>query len=68
MALLAATAMTKPPTAQRTWGWARIEILAAEAQAAMLAVGIFAFVEGLQRLLAPRPSRPGNAPPGHSRP
>ncbi len=54
MALLAATAMTKPPTAQRTWGWARIEILAAEAQAAiLLAVGIFAFVEGLQRLLAP---------------
>jgi cobalt-zinc-cadmium efflux system protein len=54
MALLAATAMTKPPTAQPTWGWARIEILAAGAQAAiLLAVGIFAFVEGLQRLLAP---------------
>lgn len=40
MALLAATAMTKPPTARRTWGWARIEILAAGAQAAiLLAVG-----------------------------
>ncbi|PFG17942.1 cobalt-zinc-cadmium efflux system protein [Propionicimonas paludicola] len=54
MALLAATAMTKPPTARRTWGWARIEILAAGAQAAiLLGVGIYAFVEGLQRLLAP---------------
>ncbi|HEY3339120.1 MAG TPA: cation diffusion facilitator family transporter [Propionicimonas sp.] len=54
MALLAATAMTRPPTARRTWGWARIEILAAGAQAAiLLAVGIYAFVEGLQRLFAP---------------
>lgn len=54
MALLAATAMTRPPTARRTWGLARIEILAAGAQAAiLLAVGIYAFVEGLQRLFAP---------------
>ena len=41
MALLAATAMNRPPTARRTWGWARIEILAAGAQAAiLLAVGL----------------------------
>ncbi|MFZ1284948.1 MAG: cation diffusion facilitator family transporter [Propionicimonas sp.] len=54
MALLAATAMTRPPTARRTWGWARIEILAAGAQAAiLLAVGIYAFIEGVQRLFAP---------------
>jgi cobalt-zinc-cadmium efflux system protein len=54
LALLAATAMTRPPTARRTWGWARIEILAAGGQAAvLLAVGIYAFVEGVQRLLAP---------------
>lgn len=54
MALLAATAMTRPPTDRRTWGWARIEILAAGAQAAvLLAVGIYAFVEGVQRLIAP---------------
>lgn len=54
MALLAATAMTKPPTARRTWGWARIEILAAGAQATiLLAVGLYAFIEGWQRLLAP---------------
>jgi len=54
MALLAATAMTRPPTDRRTWGWARIEILAAGAQAAiLLAVGIYAFVEGVLRLVAP---------------
>jgi cobalt-zinc-cadmium efflux system protein len=54
MALLAATAMARPPTSRRTWGWARIEILAAGAQAAiLLAVGIFAFVEGVQRLITP---------------
>jgi cobalt-zinc-cadmium efflux system protein len=54
IALLAATAMTRPPTAKRTWGWARTEILAAGGQAAvLLAVGIYAFVEGVQRLLAP---------------
>lgn len=54
MALLAATAMRRPPTSRRTWGWARIEILAAGAQAAiLLAVGIYAFVEGLQRLFTP---------------
>lgn len=61
MALLAATAMTRPPTARRTWGWARIEILAAGAQAAiLLAVGIYAFIEGVQRLYAP----PDIAPEG----
>lgn len=54
MALLAATAMSRPPTSRRTWGWARIEILAAGAQAAiLLAVGVYAFVEGLKRLFAP---------------
>ena len=54
MALLAATAMNRPPTARRTWGWARIEILAAGAPAAiLLAVSLYAFLEGVQRLLAP---------------
>ena len=60
MALLAASAMTRPPTERRTWGWARIEILAAGAQAAvLLAVGVYAFVEGVQRLLAPPALAPG---------
>ncbi len=54
MALLAATAMTRQPTDRRTWGWARIEILAAGAQATiLLCVGIYAFVEGVLRLMAP---------------
>lgn len=54
MALLAARAMTRAPTPRRTWGYARLEILAAGIQAAvLLAVGIYAFVEGIQRLLAP---------------
>lgn len=60
MALLAATAMTRPPTARRTWGYARLEILAAGAQAAiLLAVGLYAFVEGIQRLVAPPPIAAG---------
>ena len=54
MALLAAKAMARPPSIRRTWGWSRIEILAAGGQAAvLLAVGIYAFIEGVQRLFAP---------------
>ena len=49
MALLASTLM-----ARRTWGFLRAEVLAALAQAAiLLAVGLYAFIEGLQRLFAP---------------
>ncbi|CAM3379294.1 cation diffusion facilitator family transporter [Occultella aeris] len=54
MALLAATLMARPATSRRTWGWRRIEILAAGAQAALLfAVGIYALIEGVRRLLDP---------------
>lgn len=54
IALFAATLMTRPPTARRTWGFARIEVLAAGAQATiLLAVGIFAFAEGIRRLVDP---------------
>ncbi|MBZ2194817.1 cation diffusion facilitator family transporter [Occultella gossypii] len=54
MALLAATLMARPATSRRTWGWRRIEILAAGAQAALLfAVGIYALIEGVRRLLEP---------------
>lgn len=54
IALLAATLMTRPPSTRRTWGFARIEVLAAGAQASLLlAVGGFAFVEGVRRLIAP---------------
>ena len=54
MALIAATLTMKAPTSKRTWGFLRAEVLAAAAQAAiLLAVGIFALVQGTQRLLDP---------------
>lgn len=54
MALFAASLMARPPTTKRTWGFARMEVLAAGAQATiLLGVGIFAFVEGTRRLLSP---------------
>lgn len=54
IALFAATLMARPPTSRRTWGYARLEVLAAGAQATiLLAVGIFAFVEGIRRLMQP---------------
>ncbi|WP_448073920.1 cation diffusion facilitator family transporter [Georgenia yuyongxinii] len=54
MALVAASLVLRPATARRTWGWRRAEVLIAGAQAAiLLGVGIYAFVEGVQRLLTP---------------
>lgn len=54
MALLAARLMTRPATSRRTWGFARAEVLAATAQAAvLLAVGLVVLVEGVQRLFNP---------------
>ena len=54
IALLAANLMLRPATDRRTWGYARAEVIAASAQAAVLfAVGLFVLVEGIRRLLAP---------------
>lgn len=54
MALLAARLMVRPANSKRTWGFARAEVLAATAQAAvLLAVGLVVLVEGVQRLLHP---------------
>jgi len=54
MALFAAHLATRPATSRRTWGYARAEVLAATAQAAvLLAVGLFVLVEGVQRLISP---------------
>ncbi|BDI21254.1 cation diffusion facilitator family transporter [Herbiconiux sp. L3-i23] len=54
IALTAATLMLRPPTSRRTWGFRRLEVLAALAQAAvLLAVGVFAFIEGARRLFEP---------------
>ncbi|GAA4681946.1 cation diffusion facilitator family transporter [Frondihabitans cladoniiphilus] len=57
-ALIAASLMLRPATSSRTWGYRRAEVLAALGQSAvLLAVGIYAFVEGVQRLFEP-PSVP----------
>lgn len=54
LALLAAHAMARPPDARRTWGYGRLEVLAAGVQATvLLVVGVYALIEGVQRLAAP---------------
>lgn len=54
IALVAAQLMLRPPTARRTWGLRRAEVLAALAQSAvLLAVGVYVLVEGVRRLFAP---------------
>lgn len=54
MALVAATVMGRPASKTRTWGLRRIEVMAALAQATLLvAVGVFAAVEGVRRLIDP---------------
>jgi len=54
VALIAATLMRKPPTARRTWGFRRVEVIAALGQAALLlAIGIYAAIEGIRRLIEP---------------
>lgn len=54
LALLASHAMARPPDARRTWGYGRLEALAAGVQASvLLAVGLYALIEGAQRLADP---------------
>lgn len=54
VALLASTLMLRPASKKRTWGFRRVEVLAAQAQSAvLLAVGVFVAVEGVRRLAAP---------------
>lgn len=54
VALVAASLALRPATKRRTWGFRRVEVLAALAQAALLlAVGAYAAVEGVRRLLEP---------------
>jgi cobalt-zinc-cadmium efflux system protein len=54
LALVAARLTGLPATSHRTWGFARAEVLAATAQAAvLLGVGLFVLVEGVQRLISP---------------
>lgn len=54
VALIAATLMLKPPTTRRTWGFRRIEVIAALGQATLLlAIGVYAAIEGIRRLVDP---------------
>lgn len=54
IALFAASLSLKPPTDKRTWGYKRVEIIAAAGQAALLlAVGGFIVYEGIRRLIDP---------------
>ncbi|GAA1136937.1 cation diffusion facilitator family transporter [Nesterenkonia lutea] len=54
VALIAAGLMYRAATAQRTWGFRRVEILAGLFQAALLlSIGVYAAVEGISRLSSP---------------
>jgi cobalt-zinc-cadmium efflux system protein len=54
LALFAVWAAARPPTAARTFGYYRVEILAALANGvALVAIAIWIFVEGVQRLDEP---------------
>jgi cobalt-zinc-cadmium efflux system protein len=54
LALFAAHLSLRPPSARRTWGFRRAEVLAALAQAAvLLAAGVFVVVEAVRRLAEP---------------
>lgn len=54
VALIAATLMLKPASPQRTWGFRRIEVIAALGQSALLlAVGLYTAIEGVRRLFEP---------------
>ncbi|MEI3866381.1 cation diffusion facilitator family transporter [Microbacterium sp. CCNWLW134] len=59
VALIAATLMLRPANAKRTWGFRRIEVIAAMGQATLLlVVGAYTAIEGVRRLFEP-PEVPG---------
>lgn len=61
VAVIAATMMLRPPSSQRTWGFARIEIVAALGQAVLLLLVVLTRPsKGSADWLSPRRSKPGN--------
>lgn len=59
MALSAANLIMRKPTTKRTWGFRRAEVLSATLQSALLlAVGIYAAVDAIQRLFDPPEVQP----------
>lgn len=60
VALIAATLVLRPASKTRTWGFRRIEVIAALGQATLLlVVGVYAAIEGVRRLFEP-PAVPAN--------
>lgn len=54
VALIAATLMLRPANSKRTWGFRRIEVMAALGQATLLlVVGFYTAIEGVRRLFEP---------------
>ncbi|MCQ9369054.1 cation diffusion facilitator family transporter [Brevibacterium sp. 91QC2O2] len=54
MAVFAANIVRRPRTDTHTWGWARVEVLVAGAQATLLMmVGLYGVYEGISRLFHP---------------
>ena len=54
VALIAANLMLRPATSKRTWGFRRIEVIAALLQSILLlVVGTYAAIEGIRRLFEP---------------
>jgi cobalt-zinc-cadmium efflux system protein len=59
-ALVAATAAQRPPNYRRTFGWMRLEVIAAAFNALLLiGVGVFVAIEAVQRLIDPQPVEAG---------
>lgn len=60
LALVAATMAQRPPSLRRTFGWQRLEVLAAALNALLLiVVGVYVAVEAVQRLITPQPVEAG---------
>ena len=59
LALTAANLIMRKPTVKRTWGFRRAEVLSATLQSALLlAVGIYAAIDAVQRLFEPPEVQP----------
>jgi cobalt-zinc-cadmium efflux system protein len=54
IALIASILVSRPPSARRTWGFQRAEVIAASAQSVLLlAAGVFIAIEAVKRLFEP---------------
>ena len=54
IALIASILVARPPSARRTWGFQRAEVIAASAQSVLLlAAGVFIAIEAVKRLFEP---------------